>query len=108
MDQKLVSGQVREKVVELIMGTIDEMNRDEPSNPIGRSVETVLVGPKSALDSLRLVNFIVAVEQKVEEEFGFPISAIANEKAMSQKTSPLRSAGILADFISEIVVTQSR
>ena len=92
--------EAKQKVLELIYQALDEIEdgRSAPKTP-----ETVLLGPTSGLDSLKLVNLIVAVEQRVEEEFGFAISAIANEKAMSQKSSPLRTAGTLADFISSIL-----
>ena len=66
----------------------------------------VRLGHSSAFDSLKLVNLIVAVEQRVEEEFGFAISAIANEKAMSAKSSPLRSVSTLAEFIAGIISEQ--
>ena len=91
------------KVQDIIFQVIDELNRDPKEAPIVKGPETVLLGPSSVFDSLRLVNLIVAVEQKVEEEFGFPISAIANEKAMSRKSSPLRTVSTLAGFITSIL-----
>ena len=97
---------VRQKVLELIYQALDEIEEDPGMGT--RSSETVLLGPAGGLDSLKLVNLIVAVEQRVEEEFGFAISAVANEKAMSQKSSPLRSAGTLADFITSILIEAKR
>ncbi len=97
------SGSPREKVLSLIYEALDEILEDSDPKEIKKSPDTVLLGPSSGLDSLKLVNLIVAVEQRVEEEFGFPISAIANERAMSQKASPLRNAGTLADFITSIL-----
>ena len=94
---------MREKVLEIIYEALDEVNEDLGKNSTQKSPDTVLLGPASGLDSLKLVNLIVAVEQRVEEEFGAPISAIANEKAMSQKSSPLRNVGTLADFITSLL-----
>ena|SRR3989338_5731414 len=93
----------KEKILGLIYQALDEILEDSDPKEIKKSPDAVLLGPSSGLDSLKLVNLIVAVEQRVEEEFGFPISAIANERAMSQKVSPLRNAGTLADFIASIL-----
>lgn len=95
--------EVRERVLQLIYQALNEIAEDSGAGVIKKSPDTVLLGGASGLDSLKLVNLIVAVEQRVEEEFGFAISAIANEKAMSQKFSPLRNVGTLADFITSIL-----
>ena|SRR3989338_3972508 len=104
MQKKSVSGaDLREKILGLIYQALDEVDEGSGKEPLIKSPETVLLGSQSGLDSLKLVNLIVAVEQRVEEQFGFAISAIANEKAMSQKSSPLRNCGTLADFIASIL-----
>jgi acyl carrier protein len=60
-----------------------------------KSPDTVLLGDASPLDSLGLVNLIVAVEQAVEEEFGTPLSLL-DEAQLQPEDSPLRSLGTLA------------
>ena len=50
------------------------------------------------MDSLGLVNLIVSVEQNIEDDFDVSIT-IADERAMSQKHSPFRTVGTLADYI---------
>lgn len=97
------SKEIRDKVLVLIYQALDDIHEDA-GEPIQKTSETVLLGPSSELDSLKLVNLIVAVEHRVEEGFGLALSAIANEKAMSQKASPLRSVGTLADFITEVLL----
>lgn len=94
----------REKVLALIYQALDEIQEGSDQDRVPKSPETILLGPASGLDSLKLVNLIVAVEQKIEGEFGFAISAIANEQAMSQKTSPLRTVGTLANFVLSILM----
>jgi acyl carrier protein len=64
--------------------------------------ETRLFGPKSALDSLALVSLITDVEELVYEQLDKEI-VLANERAMSQKTSPFRSVGSLRDYIIELL-----
>ncbi len=95
---------IQEKVLGLIYETIDELNEDSDDDiNVEKKPDTVLLGPESCLDSLKLVNLIVEIEQKVEDEYGFAISAIANEKAMSRKVSPLRNIITLAEFITSII-----
>ena len=91
---------MRKKITELIITALNEANQDSNvemqfSEPID---ETVLYGPNGFFDSLGLVNLIVATEQKIEEELGIIIT-LADERAMSQKNSPFRTIGTLADYI---------
>ena len=64
--------------------------------------DTTIYGNDSRLDSLGLVNLIVAVEQNIEDDFDVNIT-IADERAMSQKRSPFRTIGILADYIDRLL-----
>ena len=89
-----------EKISHLIADAIDEIDLDDDPGDI--SMDTVLYGDDGLLDSIQLVNLIVAVEQRVEEEMGFSV-AIADEKAISQRNSPFRTVGTLCDYISGIV-----
>ncbi len=67
---------------------------------------TTLFGDKSILDSLGLVNLIVSVESTIEDEFDVSI-AIADERAISQKHSPFRTVGTLADYIEKLLEEES-
>jgi acyl carrier protein len=60
--------------------------------------DTVLVGNDAVLDSLGVVQLIVEVEQRVEEAHGISVT-LANDKAMSQKNSPFRTVGVLAEHV---------
>jgi len=90
----------RERVIQAIFSAVDEVNEQLPKEEqLEKSIDTVLFGGSGKLDSLGLVTLIVATEQKIEEQFGVTIT-IADEKAMSQKDSPLKTIGTLADYIS--------
>ena len=89
-----------EKVIKLIFDVIDEVNEQFPKGrQLKKSVDTVLFGNSGELDSLGLVNFIIATEQKIEEELDVTIS-LTDERAMSQKNSPFKTVGTLADYIT--------
>jgi len=89
-----------EKVIKLLFSIVDEINQQLPKDrQLKKSVDTVLFGKSGELDSLGLVNFIVATEQKIEEEFEIAIS-LTDERAMSQKNSPFKTIGTFADYIT--------
>ena len=49
-----------------------------------------------------LINLVVAVEQNIEDEFDVSIT-LADERAMSQETSPFKTVGTLTDYIEMIL-----
>jgi acyl carrier protein len=54
------------------------------------------------LDSLGLVNLIVATEQIVEEEFGIALY-LADEKEMTKNTNPFKTIGTFVDYLSSVM-----
>ena len=88
-----------DRVLEIVYRAIDEINPGLPGERrLKKAPETALFGRAGALDSLGLVNLIVAVEQAVEDELGVSV-ALADEKAMSQSASPFRTVGTLAEYV---------
>lgn len=95
--------QDRSKIIEIIFSVIEEMNEDTPDDKkIELSEQSVLFGKSGKLDSLGLVNLIVAVEQKVDDDLGVTIS-LTDEKAMSQKNSPFLTVTSLVDYIQSLL-----
>ena len=90
-------------IVDMILATIDEVNELlPPVQQLEKSVDTVVFGGDGKLDSLGLVTFIVAVEQKIAETFNVTLT-LADEKAMSQRNSPFRNIGALAEYIEKLL-----
>lgn len=98
MTKKQTSNDLKVQIIELIYQVVDEMNEDGKYH-LEKTPTTALMGSQQGLDSLGLVNFVVSVEQKIEEAFGRSVSAIANERALLQKSSPLKNIESLAEFI---------
>ena len=85
------------------MNSIEEINRQlENEHQLEKSTNTVLFGEDGKLDSLGLINLVVAVEQNIEDEFDVTIT-LADERAMSQETSPFRTVGTLTDYIEMLL-----
>ena len=64
--------------------------------------QTKLFGGDGVLDSLGLVSFIVTVEEALEDEYGISL-ILADEKAMSRRTSPFSRISYLVDYIIELI-----
>lgn len=90
---------MEEKVYQALFSAINEINQQLPrSKRLSLSKETLLTGPSAQLDSLGLVNLIVATEESIEDAFGQSIN-IADKAAMSEAASPFRSVETLATYI---------
>ena len=92
-----------EKILEAIFRAIDEHNqRTAKDAQLGKTDDTVLFGQETTLDSIGLLSLIVAIEENLEEQFGIEIS-LADEKAVAQKISPLKTIATLSNYISQLI-----
>ncbi len=92
-----------ERTYKVLFSAVDQLNEELPSKQrLTKTPETVVFGHGGKLDSLALVNFLMLTEQKLEDEFNFPIS-LADERAMSQERSPFRTLATMADYIEELL-----
>ena len=92
----------RETVRNVVFNAIDEMNELLPKGrKINKNLEEVILG-KGGLDSLDLINFLVAVEEKVEGQFGITISLL-NENAVEDMKSHEGTTGGLVDYVLNLL-----
>lgn len=93
----------RDIIVNLLLTTLQNHNDDFNMRIDLSAKENIkLFGGDGFLDSIGLVNYIVEVEEKLEEQFNVSI-VLADEKAMSRRTSPFARISYLADYILEII-----
>lgn len=97
----------KEKILNCIYKALDEVNEQlSDDQQLEKTPETVLLGNSGKLESIDLVNILVATEDYLEEEFSMPIS-ITDEKAVSEKNSPFTTIETLSDFISDLLKENS-
>jgi hypothetical protein len=102
-----VTDQLKARLLEATLATIDEVNEYLPDDRrLVRSPSTKLFGEQGALDSLGLVNFLLALEGRIADDFGQPVTLVS-ERALSQRSSPFATVASLAEYAAE-VVDQSR
>lgn len=93
----------RSKIVALVFSSLQNifLERETPiPNPLDESIS--LIGPRSVLDSLGLVTLLVDLEQRLDDEHGLALT-LADESALSQKSSPFRTVRSLADHICGLI-----
>lgn len=91
---------VPERVRQAVEAAIDDVNLTLPEDRrLERSPEVVLVGEGGRLDSLGLVNFAVALEQRLKAEFQKTVSL--TELVMAPDQTPFGTIGALCEFVSD-------
>lgn len=90
-----------QKILNLILETVKEIGEEHNNQAlIEATVDTHLFGEN--LDSMGIVFLVTDLESRISEELGVDL-ALADERAMSQKTSPFRSVKTLAKYASTLI-----
>lgn len=89
--------------LEIIYDAIDQVNaQDENSAKITKSPDTPLLGSGSTVDSLALVNLVVAIEQLVSDHANKSITLV-DESVFSSPDNPLSTVGSLARYLEKLI-----
>ncbi len=95
------------QALEIIYSAIDEINMIlPPEEMLEKSQNTLIFDRSGGLDSLSLTNFIVLIEQKIEETFGIAVTLV-DAMLMAQENSPFRTASNLTDYITLLLEKES-
>ncbi len=98
-----VNSAMRDRAIKVIYSAFDLINSEKGSEgKLIESEETSLMGQGTSLDSFELVGLVLSVEGKIAEEFGMAVT-LADEKAMSQRSSPFRTVATMADYIVQLI-----
>ena len=87
-----------------IIRFLEEFLKEELEVTIELTLDSKLFGGGGPLDSMSLVNLLVDLEDLIEEDFGISIT-LADEKAMSRRTSPFSRVKYLVEYIEERINT---
>ena len=85
-----------EKIIKFLQDFLNE----EFEETFELTLDSKLFGGDGPLDSMALVSLLVELEEYIEDEFAVAIT-LADEKAMSRKTSPFARVSYLIDYINE-------
>lgn len=99
MEANLTREDLNKLLLNLLSKHFEELQED---TSLISGDQTKLFGGDGILDSLGLVSYIVAVEEALEDEYGISV-ILADEKAMSRRTSPFSRVSYLVDYIFELI-----
>jgi acyl carrier protein len=89
------------KIEEIVFSTLNEVLENNDLEVDDISVKTRLFGSDGILDSIGIVMLITELEEVLEDELSLEIT-LADDRAMSQKTSPFRNVGTLIQYIEKL------
>src|SRR3989338_8039588 len=88
----------QQDIFQAICRAVDDVNPAlPPARRLEKSPDVVLT---QHLDSMGMVNFVVATEERVAESLGVTVN-LADQQAMTQAESPLKTIGTLARYIEQ-------
>jgi hypothetical protein len=86
----------RDQALQAVYDAIDVVNRQLPeARRLAKSPDTIIVGPSGSLDSLGIVNLVLAIEERASELLGRPVELL-DDTAFVDANGPFRSVGSLA------------
>lgn len=90
----------KQAIEDVIISKIKEYCDDNDIEVTDVSLNTRLMGSNGVFDSMDLVNFIVELEEELEDNHDIEIT-LTDEKAMSRRTSPFLNPETLTAYILE-------
>lgn len=98
---------VRTRILDAVLDAVDEVNEQLPrERRVPRTADAVLTGTNGHLDSLGLVNLIVAAEQKVCDALGVPL-VLTDDASLFEPDGPTATVDRLTDHIAALVARAS-
>jgi len=93
----------KSRIETIVYGAVEEVNKQlRRSQRLGKSPDTIVFGEAGGLDSLGLVNLVVLIEQKVEEELSVAVR-LADDEALRTEDEPFRTLGSLIDYLERVL-----
>jgi len=88
-----------ERALAIVYDAIDVVNRQLPAaRRLRKAPETVIVGPGGTLDSLGVVNFVLALEEKAAAA-GAAVMLLQEDMLLEE--SPLRTVASLSQYLAD-------
>lgn len=87
----------------IIHAAIDELNaQSDDGETIAKAPDTRLFGADGGIDSLALVNLVVAIENHIEETTGKTV-ILVHEEVMAMEKNPFNTIATLADYLDGVI-----
>ena len=88
-----------DQALRYVFDAIDQVNQQLPAaKRLARSPDTVIVGPGGVLDSLGIVTFVIALEEKVGDDLSRSVQLL-DESVLADAAGPFHTVGSLAQYL---------
>ncbi len=91
-------------ITDIIITLIKEIGEEQENAELQNATEGTLLFGRN-LDSMGVVFLVADLEAAISDELNFDLT-LADERAMSQKTSPFRSVKTLAEYVTLLLSEQ--
>lgn len=88
-------------IFDLVLDAVKEVGHDQNNQALIAANEDTLLFGKN-LDSMGIVFLVTNLEDNISSQLNVDI-VLADERAMSQKTSPFRSVKLLAEYTQTLI-----
>ena len=89
----------RDQAQRLVFEAIDQVNQTLPAaRRLPKKPDTIVVGPGGHLDSLGLVTFVVALEEKLGDELSRSVQLL-DESVLSNADGPFHTVSSLTEYL---------
>jgi len=70
--------------------------------PVEKTPEAPLLGSDQGVDSLTIVNLVVAIEEQIQKKMGKTV-VLVDEDSMALQEHPFRTLGTLATYVEKVI-----
>lgn len=106
-DKSRGHNRMKDKITAIVLDCVKTVGEMEEKKELLQATESLrLFGGSGLLDSIGIVMLITEIEEQFEQQLKLSIT-LADDRAMSQKTSPFRSVKTLVNYLVKLVAEQS-
>lgn len=92
----------KDEALDIVYSAIDVVNRQLPrARRLAKAPDTIVVGPSGILDSLGIVNLILAIEERASDALGRPLQLLG-DTSFVDTDGPFRTIGAIADHLESL------
>jgi len=92
-----------EDILEIVYAALDEADAQSLEGvPVKKSPDAPLLGSDQGVDSLTIVNLVVAIEELIQNKFGKTV-VLVDEDSMALQEHPFRTVGTLAAYVEKVI-----
>lgn len=92
-----------EDILEIVYAALDDADAHSlDGSPVKKSPDAPLLGSDHGVDSLTIVNLVVAIEDQVQIKLGKTV-VLVDEDSMALQEHPFRTVGTLAAYVEKVI-----